>query len=109
MYTNIEFCIKLVLSFVQRIVKIFDVVDRFLRKLFLFFRNNFLYFRLDRSEKQGVINLSSYSSNIYSAVVLSDSKIAFLEQITDVPESHISSVQTLYIKMRWKCLVWLTV
>ena len=35
---------------------------------------NFLDFKSDTIEKQSVINLSSYSSNSYASVVLSDSK-----------------------------------
>ena len=42
------------------------------------FPKNFLYFGSDTIEKQGIIDLSSYSSKYYASVVLSDSEIAFL-------------------------------
>ena len=57
------------LSMLQRIVRISDVVDRFLRKL---------DFRLNTIEKQDTINLSSNSSKSYVFVVLCDFKVTVL-------------------------------
>ena len=47
-------------------------------KTLLIFLNNFLYFRFDKIEKHGIINLSSYNSKRNAFIVLSDSKITFL-------------------------------
>ena len=58
-------------------------MDWFLWKLFWFFLKNFIIFWLDMIEKQGIINLSSYSSKSYISVVLSYSKIAFLLERND--------------------------
>ena len=41
------------------------------------FSKNFLDFRSDMSEKQGIINLSSYSNKSYTSVVLWDSEVTF--------------------------------
>ena len=45
----------------------------------LIFSKNFLDLRLDMIEKQSIINHSSYSSKSYGSVILSDSKVTFLE------------------------------
>ena len=47
-------------------------------KSILIFKNNFLDFRFDTIEKQGIINLSSYGTKSKACVVLSDSDVAFL-------------------------------
>ena len=49
-------------------------------KAVLLFLKNFLEFRLETTEKQGIINLSRKS---YASVVLSKSKVAFLEEEKD--------------------------
>ena len=60
-------------SMIRRIVTISEVADRFLRKSFLIFPRNFLRFRVDTIVKQDMINISSYSSESYGSVVLSES------------------------------------
>ena len=37
----------------------------------------------DTIKKQGIINLNNYSSNSYTTVVLSESKVAFFEEEED--------------------------
>ena len=50
------------------------------QKSVLIFPLNILEFRSDTIEKQGVRNLSSYSSKIYTSVVLCDSEVTFLRE-----------------------------
>ena len=53
------------------------------RKAVLIFPKNFFNFRLGTIEKQGKINLSSYSNKSYVPVILSDSKVSFLQEGQD--------------------------
>ena len=52
-------------------------------KVVLIFPKNFLIFRIDIIEKQGVINLSSYSKKSFASIVLCGSKFVFLEKGKD--------------------------
>ena len=52
-------------------------------KAVLIFPKNFLDFRSDTVEKQGIIKLSSYSGKIYTSVVLSNSEVTFLGEGND--------------------------
>ena len=68
-------------GFLHELLK-FDVlsgfdVERFLRKLFWFFRNIFPNFCFDTVELQGIINLSQYGSIDYTPVVLGNSMVTF--------------------------------
>ena len=47
------------------------------------FPDNFLYFRSNKIEKQGMIKLSSYSSKSCTLIVLRDSKATFLWVVED--------------------------
>ncbi len=44
------------------------------------FPENFLEFRSDTIEKQGIINLSNINSRSYASRVISDTEVAFLEE-----------------------------
>ena len=65
---------------IRWIVRINEVVDRFLGKPFWFFLIFFLDFRLDMINKHGIINLYSYGRNVYACVVFNNSEVAFLEE-----------------------------
>ena len=54
----------LTLSMIRRIIRIYKVLNRFLRKLF-WFSKKILNFKSNTIEKQGIINLSSHSSKSY--------------------------------------------
>ena len=54
------------------------------QKIILIFPSNFLYFRSYSIEKQGIINLSSYSSWSHASTVLSDSEVTFIGEEEDV-------------------------
>ena len=73
-------------SMIQWIIRICDVVNRFLQKPFRFFKRIFL------NEKQCIINLSSYISKSHVSVVLSDFKVTFLEKERLQPFVHFSIV-----------------
>ena len=70
---------------IRRIVRIGNVVDRFLRKSFDSFSKNFLNFKFDRVEKQSIINLSSCRCKSYASVVLDDFEITFHKDATFCP------------------------
>ena len=55
-------------------VRIYEVVDRLLRKIFDFPLDIFDFWS-DTIDKQGNINFSSYSDKIYASVVLCDSEV----------------------------------
>ena len=52
-------------------------------KAVLIFPKNFLDSRSDTIDKQGIINFSSYNSNSYAFLILSDSKVNFLGEGDD--------------------------
>ena len=52
-------------------------------KIILIFPKNFLHFRLNMIEELGIINLSSYSVESYTYLVLSDSEVRFLQEEED--------------------------
>ena len=58
------------LFMIRRIVKIIDIVDKFLLEAFPI---NFRDFSLDTSEKNDIKNFSSYSSKSYTSWVLNGS------------------------------------
>ena len=65
-------------SLIQRIVRIYDVVDQFLKTKVLIFSQNILNFRFDTIEMRNIINLNSYRSNSLAFVVLSNSAVTFI-------------------------------
>ena len=60
------------------------------------FSKNFLDFRLNTIEKQGIINLISSSSKPNASIVLSDSEATFLWNGKNSAFSHLSVVFWLY-------------
>ena len=54
------------------------------QKTFLIYPENFLDFRLDMNENQGIINFSRYNSKSYASVVLRDSELTFFREREDV-------------------------
>ena len=52
-------------------------------KAILIFLKTVPNFKSDTTEKEGIINLSSYSTKCYASVVLSDSKVTFHEEEED--------------------------
>ena len=64
-------------SMIRRILKICNVISP---QAILIFPKNFLDFRSDTIEKQGIINLSSRN---YASVLLSDFKFTFLGEVED--------------------------
>ena len=85
-------------------VRICKVVGQFLQKLFWFFSKNFLHFRSDMTEKQGVINLSSYGSKSYASVVLCDFKVIFLGKGKMQPFIHFSILFHLHTLHNWRSM-----
>ena len=61
---------------IRWIVRIYDIMDRFLRKS-LILPKNFLYFGSNVVEYQGIVNLSRCGSKSYTLVVLDNSKVTF--------------------------------
>ena len=68
------------------------------------FLKNFLNFRSDMMEKQGIINLSSYSIKSYASVVLSDSRVTFLGERSMQPFIHFSFVYIQHCIIEEVCL-----
>ena len=65
-------------AIIQGVVRICEFMDRFIRKQFL--NKNFLDFRSDSIENQGIINFSSHNIKDYTTVILSDSNVTFLKE-----------------------------
>ena len=73
-----------IISMIRRIVRIFDVVDRFLRKPFWFFlREKYFDFRLDMVEKQSIVKFSTYRDKCYASADVPDSKVPVLAEEDD--------------------------
>ena len=62
-------------------------------KTILIFPKNFLNFQMDMIEKQGIKNLSSYSSKSCSSVVLGDSEVSLS---LGIGRCSFSSISLLY-------------
>ena len=70
-------------SMIRQIVKINDVVDRFLWKPYWFIPKNFLDFRSKTIRKKSILILSSHCSKSDAFVVLSDFRVDFLGEGKD--------------------------
>ena len=66
------------------IVRICEVVDKFLRNPFGFFLRMFFNVWIDTIEKKGIRNLNNYWSKTYGLVVWSDSAVTFLRERKDI-------------------------
>ena len=80
------------------IVRICNVVNQFLWKLFRVFQRVFHNFRSNAIVKQSIIDLSHYRSKIYASVILVDSEIAFVRKRWIQPFSFITLWWSIYIR-----------
>ena len=76
-------------SMIRRILRICDVVGRFLRKPFRFFPR---IFSISGSILLSIRNLSHYRCNSYASVALGDCEVTFLREGEDAAFVHLSTV-----------------
>ena len=67
-------------SMIKWVIRISDVLDRFLGKTNLILSKNFLNFWFDAIKKKSIIKLCRYRSKGYTSVVLGDFDVIFLEE-----------------------------
>ena len=68
---------------IQQILRIYDVVDQFLKKPFWFSQRIFLNSDWIQLRNRAIINLSRCCYKNYTSVVLNDSEVTFLGKVED--------------------------